>query len=111
MNSRGNKFWILISASVLLIILLLAGQTFSLFNYEQAIALGLQESEEEISNVGIAFAKGFAFGDTVWYIPILIAGVIGLLERKRWGIYTMLGSLAVSVYWPVVPWPFCFRTG
>ena len=101
-NSKaiGERF--LVAASLLLTILLLIGQTFSLFNYDAAVAMGLQESEAEISNVGIAFAKGFAFGDTLIYIPLLIAGIIGMLKRKRWGYYALFGSLAISVYWPLV---------
>lgn len=99
---RGIGFWALISFSVLLLIFLLIGQTFSLFNYEAAVSLGLQESAEEITEVGIAFAKGFAFGDTLAYIPLLLFGIIGLLKRKKWGVYLMFASCAISVYWPLV---------
>jgi len=88
--------------SVLLLFLLLVGQTYSLVNYDMAVSLGLQESEEEVTKIGIVWAKAFALGDTVAYIPLLIAGIIGLLKRKRWGLYSMLGSLAISVYWPIV---------
>jgi len=101
-KKRGSGFWVLISTSIVLSVFLLIGQTFSLFYYDAAIKLGLQESVGEITAVGIAFAKGFAFGDTVFYIPLLIAGIIGLIKRKKWGLYSMLGSLAISVYWPLV---------
>ena len=101
-NARGNGFWILISFSILLLLFLLIGQTFSLFNYEAAVAMGLQETEEEIGKIGIAFAKGFALGDTIIYIPLLLFGIIGLLKRKIWGVYLMFGSCAISVYWPIV---------
>jgi hypothetical protein len=81
---------------------LLSGQTFSLINYEAALDLGLQESAEEITEVGIAFAKGFAFADTIAYIPLLLIGIIGLLKRTKWGVYAMFASCAISVYWPLV---------
>jgi len=81
---------------------LLAGQTFSLINYNTAVALGLQESVEEVSEVGIAFAKGFAFADTIAYIPLLLIGIIGLLKRTKWGFYALFASCAISVYWPLV---------
>ena len=42
------------------------------------------------------------FGDTVIYLPLLIAGIIGLLKNKRWGKYSMFGALAISAYWPLV---------
>ena len=100
-NKRGFGFWMLISISVLLLVFLLIGQTFSLINYNTAVRLGLQESVEEIGQVGIAFAKGFAFADTAAYIPLLLSGVIGLLKRKKWGVYVMFASCAISVYWPL----------
>ncbi|MGB5667699.1 MAG: hypothetical protein WBM53_12690 [Maribacter sp.] len=101
-NKRKIRFWALISIGILLGIFLIVGQTLSLINYDLAIALGLQESEQEVGKVGIAFGKGFAFSDTVIYIPLLIAGIIGLIKGKKWGLYSMFGSLAISVYWPIV---------
>ena len=101
-NKKGVGFWILISVGLLLLLFLLVGQTFSLINYEAAVAYGLQESVQEVSEVGIAFAKGFAFADTVAYIPLILLGIIGLLKRKKWGVYMMFASCAISVYWPLV---------
>ena len=101
-NKRNFGFWILISIGVLLLLFLLIGQSYSLINYNAAVHLGLQESTEEIGQVGIAFAKGFAFADTAIYIPLLLSGVIGLLKRKKWGVYMMFASCAISVYWPLV---------
>ena len=99
---RNFGLKILIITSMLLMLFLLAGQTFSLFNYEAAVDMGLQESAEEITEVGIAFAKGFAFADTIAYIPLLLIGIIGLLKRTKWGVYAMFASCAISVYWPLV---------
>ncbi len=101
-NRRGIKYWILITLSIVLTLLLLAGQTFCLINYDATVSLGLQESVEEVTELGIAWAKGFALGDTLAYIPLLIAGIVGLLKRKKWGFYSMFGSLAISIYWPIV---------
>ena len=80
----------------------LLGQTLGVFNYDLAVSIGMQESKEEIGNVGIAFAKGFGFADTVIYIPLLVIGIVGLLKQKRWGKYAMYGGLAISIYWPLV---------
>ncbi|MFC1787311.1 hypothetical protein ACFLY8_04705 [Halobacteriota archaeon] len=101
-ETRNIGFWILIVIGILLTIMFLVGQTLALFNYDLTVSLGMQESEEEVGKVGIAWAKGFAFGDSIFYIPLLLAGIIGLLKRKKWGIYTMFGSLAITVYWPIV---------
>ena len=101
-KNRGFGFWLLISIGVLLTIMLLIGQTSALFSYDQAVAIGMQESEEEVGKVGIAWAKGFAFGDTIFYVSLLIVGIIGLLKRKLWGLFSMFGCMAITVYWPVV---------
>ena len=105
MNNGQNKdirFWILISVAIVLIVMLLAGQTLGVFNYDLAVSIGMQESQAEIGKIGIAFAKGFGFADTLIYIPLFLTGIIGLLRNKRWGKYSMFGALIISVYWPVV---------
>ena len=101
-ETRNIGFWILISLGILLTIMLLIGQTFSLINYDLTVSLGLQESVKEVSEVGVVWAKGFAFGDTIIYLPLLLIGIIGLLKRKSWGFYSMFGALAITVYWPIV---------
>ena len=82
--------------------MLLAGQTLGVVNYDLAVSIGMQESANEIGEIGIAFAKGFGFADTLVYIPLFLFGMIGLLNGKSWGKYLMFGALAISVYWPVV---------
>ncbi len=99
---KGRPFWILISIASVLVLMLLAGQTLGVFNYDLAVSIGMQESENEIGKIGIAFAKGFGFSDTVIYIPLFLIGIIGLLKNKRWGKYSMFGALAISIYWPIV---------
>ena len=99
---RGLGFWILIIVAIFLNIMFLLGQTWSLFDYEFTVSIGLQESLEEIKEIGVAFAKGFAFGDTVFYIPLFIIGIVGLFKRRSWGIFSMFGALAITAYWPLV---------
>lgn len=101
-KKRKTGFWILISMAVLLVGMLFLGQTLSLFDYDLAVELGLQESVKEIGKIGIAYSRGFAFGDTVAYIPLLLIGIIGLLKRKPWGLYSLFGSLSITVYWPII---------
>ena len=85
-----------------MLLLLLLGQSLALFDFEMAMALGLQETKQEIGEVGIAFAKGFALADTLVYVPLLLLGLIGLLSRKKWGYLAMMVSLGITVYWPIV---------
>jgi hypothetical protein len=101
-NKKGVGFWALITVATVLVVFLIMGQTLSLIDYDLALSLGLQESEKEIGKVGIAFAKGFAFGDTIFYIPLLVLGILGLLKGKKWGTVLMHSALGISVYWPMV---------
>nr|NQU92094.1 hypothetical protein [Bacteroidota bacterium] len=102
MIKRTVSFWFLIGFGILLNIIFLLGQTMALVNYEFTVFLGLQESAHLISDVGVALNRGFGFGDTVFYMPLFIAGITGLLKGKKYGFFTMVGALAITVYWPIV---------
>ena len=71
---RRPGFWLLISIGILLNIMYLLGQTMALIDYDFAVSLGLQESSDQITQVGVALNKGFGLGDTVFYMPLFIAG-------------------------------------
>ncbi|MCP4124867.1 MAG: hypothetical protein GY751_24255 [Bacteroidetes bacterium] len=59
---RTMGFWILIVFGVLLNILYVFGQTMAVIHYDFAVLIGLQESVEEITEVGVALNKGFGLG-------------------------------------------------
>lgn len=46
--------------------------------------------------------KGFGFGDTLIHLPLLFAGIIGLIKNKNRGYFSMFGALAITAYWPLV---------
>jgi len=101
-NRRSFWFWFLIFIGIILNMMYLSGQTMAIINYDFTVSTGLQESITDITGVGVAYNKGFGLGDTVFYIPLFIAGIIGLIRGKIWGIYSMFGAMAVTVYWPIV---------
>ena len=101
-DKRKTGFWILIGIGILLNIIYLFGQTMALINYDFAVLIGLQEPASELTEVGVALNKGFGLGDTVFYMPLFIIGIIGLTKRTAWGTYAMSGAMAITVYWPVV---------
>lgn len=109
-GKAGKGYWILIGIGFLLGMVLLVGQAGALIDYDFTVAIGLQESAEELTDVGVLWAKAFAFGDTLIYLPLLVAGLIGLLRKKKWGINLMFGVLALTAYWPLV-WLYMFHTG
>ncbi len=95
-------FWFLIVVSSILSLIYFLGQTMAFINYDFTVMVGMQEPSEEITEMGVAFNKGFGVGDTVIYLPLLIAGIIGMIKRKQWGLFSMAGALAITIYWPIV---------
>ena len=77
------------------------GQTMAIVNYDFA-AIPLQEPLAEITAAGVALNKGFGFGDILFYMPLFVVGIIGLLKRSALGLYTMFEAMAITVYWPIV---------
>ena len=101
-QNRGRNFWALQIPGWLLLIYLIYAQGITAFGYDLGVAMGTQEPVETVTEVGAAFWYGFAFGDLLTYIPILLLGLIGHLRAKRWGRIWMAAALGITVYWPVV---------
>jgi hypothetical protein len=99
---RTAGFWALTIFGILIVIMLLTGQMISFIDYEFTVSLGLQESVDDIGMMGVATNKAFGVGDTVVYLPILLIGLIGLWQKKEWGIFAMTSALGITVYWPIV---------
>ena len=95
-QKRGSGFWVLILFAILINVI------GALVDYGFTVSIGLQESIDEVTGIGVAWAKGFAFGDSIFYIPLYIAGIAGLFKRKSWGLFSMFGALSITVYWPIV---------
>jgi hypothetical protein len=101
-TKRTPGFWIIIIVSLLILLMLVFGQVMAFIDYEFAESLGLQEPEDDITAMGVAANKGFGVGDTLIYLPMLVIGLIGLWTRKRWGVFAMVGAMAITAYWPMV---------
>ncbi len=101
-NIRTKGVWFVLISGILLLVLLLLGQTMSFINYEFTVSLGLQEPVDEITKLGVAVNKAFGVGDTIIYIPLLFSGLIGLWRKEDWGIFLMGGAFAITAYWPIV---------
>ena len=86
----------------LLLFYLIYAQAIPAFSYDTGVAMGTQESAEQITEVGTAFWYGFAFGDLVTYIPLLLVGLIGHWIGKMWAHVVLSAALGITIYWPVV---------
>ncbi len=86
----------------LLLIYLIYAQAIPAFDYSLGVSMGTQDSAEKITEVGTAFFYGFAFGDLLVYIPLLLVGLIGHFRVKIWGKAILAAALGITVYWPIV---------
>ena len=100
-KDRSVAFWVFIVFLALSIALMLLGQTMSVFNYDLTVRLGLQESSGQVGEFGVQVNRAFGAGDTVVYIPLLIASLVGLWLKKRWSLLTTAAVVGVSAYWSV----------
>lgn len=64
--------------------------------------MGTQEPAETITEVGVAFWCGFALGDLLTYMPLLLTGLIGHMRSTSWGRIVLSAGLGITVYWPLV---------
>jgi len=102
MKNRGTGFWLLHGPGWLLLFYLVYAQAIPAFDYDLGVSMGTQEPAERVTEVGVAFWYGFAFGDLVIYIPLLVFGLIGHWLGRAWGRVTLLAALGITVYWPAV---------
>lgn len=63
--------------------------------------MGTQESAERVTEVGVAFWKGFAGADLVFYTPLLGLGLIGHILGTAWADVILGAALGITIYWPV----------
>jgi hypothetical protein len=102
MKNRSIGYWVLLGPGWLLLVYLVYAQAIPAFNYDLGIAMGTQEPAEQITEVGVAFWYGFAFGDLVVYLPLLALGLIGHGLCRSWGQLILAAALGITAYWPVV---------
>ena len=96
--------WIAIAA-LLALFLGWGMQAYSLFNWDGAVDMGLQNERFTGDAAERAWAKeswGVAMADIVWALPIGIVAFTGILRRRFYGFAAGLMELSIGVYFPLV---------
>jgi hypothetical protein len=52
----------------------------------------------------LRFAYGCAWGDLTWWLPLLVAGSIGVILGQAWGYALWMTAGAISVYISIILW-------
>lgn len=102
MKEGVTAYWLVQGPGWLLFLYLVFAQAIPAFDYQLGIDMGTQEPATRISEVGVAFWRGFAWGDLLVYIPLLGLGLFGHARGRRWGIPALAAALGITIYWPLV---------
>ena len=100
--ARGRAFVFIQVTGWLFLAYLVYAQGIAALSYDFGVSMGTQEPADNVTEIGAAFWYGFALGDAVFYIPLLLAGLIGLTRNKQWGRGVMIAAMGITVYWPIV---------
>jgi hypothetical protein len=96
--------WIAIAA-LLALFLGWGMQAYSLFNWDGALYLGLQNERFTGDAAERAWAQeswGVAMADMLWPLPIGIVALTGILRRRFYGFAAGLMELSIGIYFPLV---------
>jgi len=80
------------------------GQTWAVFDYDQAAEWGLQDQREFVDPVIVEVNRSIGLTDTLVMFPLHIIGIIGLLRMKMYGAVSSWMAMGMGVYWPMMFW-------
>ena len=98
----GPELWIIQVPGWVFLTYLVVAQCASAISYSLGIRMGTQEPAERITEVGVAFFKGFAGADLVFYVPLLACALTGHALGTSWADLTLAAALGITIYWPIV---------
>lgn len=87
------------------------GQTWAVFDYDQAAEWGLQDKRELVDPIIVEVNRGIGLTDTLVMFPLHIIGIIGLLRMKMFGAVCSWMVMGMGIYWPVIFWTSQFFYG
>ena len=97
----GFAFWAIQIPGWLLFVYLGIAQCTSAVSYSWGVRMGTQEPADRITEVGVAFFKGYAGADLLIYVPLLGLGLIAHAMTLPWSAVVLGAALGITVYWPI----------
>ena len=94
-------FWTIQVPGWILFAYLVVAQCTAAVSYSLGVSMGTQEPAERITDVGVAFFKGYAGADLVFYVALLGVGLLGYAVEAPWSGVVLGAALGVTVYWPI----------
>ena len=90
--------------ALFLLILAWCMQAYSLFDWESAVNLGLQNERftgDDVERVWAYESWSVAVADMLWPLPLCVIAFIGLLNKRLYGFAAGLMEFAIGVYFPL----------
>jgi len=97
----GIAFWMIQFPGWMLFAYLLVAQCTAAMNYSLGEKMRTQEPSKHITEIGVAFFKGYAGADLVFYAPLLGIALVGHFLGESWARLALAAALGVTVYWPI----------
>ena len=79
-------------------------QAYSLFDWESAVGLGIQNESFTGDAAERAWALeswGLAIADLLWPLPVTIVGLIGIKRRRFYGFVAGMMAFSIGIYFPL----------
>ncbi len=79
-------------------------QAYSLYNWDSALNLGLQNNSFSGGKAEVLDAqqdKGLAIADLIWPLPLTVIALLGILKKRVVGFIASMMTFAICVYFPL----------
>jgi hypothetical protein len=79
-------------------------QTLAIWNYDLVASWNLQEPRSIANETVVATNQAIAMADTLIMLPLFAMSIVGLYQRKLYGVVCTWMVFGITLYWPVVWW-------
>lgn len=103
-DARPSGIWLVLLA-LMLILLGMIMQAYSLICWDHAVDLGLQNDRfngDPVENARALESWGVAVADIVWLLPLTLFAIWGVARRRLSGFAAGFMVFAIAVYFPLV---------
>ena len=100
-REHPSPFWgfvVFVGASIGLLV---AGHTLAVLDYDLTVRLGLRDSVDPVNELSMQVNRAFGTGDTVVYMPLLVAGLAGLIRKRHRALLTSAAMAGIPADWSV----------
>ena len=97
----GLAFWTIQVPGWMLFAYLLVAQCTAAISNSLGVKMGTQEPARRVTEIGVAFWKGYAGADFLFYTPLMDIALVGHFIGKSWSDLLLAAALGVTVYWPI----------